>query len=182
MTYTVKEAANKLNISKATIYKRLELKEFKDKVITERGKIYIDDNLLILIRKSLRSCNNQINVDVDTIHSDDVKLNMDKNDIQTISNNQLTNKSVGKDLVITLINQLKEKDIQIQDLSNRLYDEQLLFKQLQDNLQNNSEKERLQLESHFEELDIKLLRIKDQMQERKATHENKGFFKKIFNK
>ena len=50
---------------------------------------------------------------------------------------------------------------------------QILFKQQQP-------QQILQLEAHFEELDNKLIEIKDKMQKKDQDH--KGLFKKIFKK
>ena len=42
MLYDVEQVANKLNISKMTVYNKIKLKEHKDKVIKKSGKTYID--------------------------------------------------------------------------------------------------------------------------------------------
>lgn len=52
--YTVEETANKLNVSKVTIYAKL--KKFDDMVVLKQGKKYVTKELLHLIKKDLRVC------------------------------------------------------------------------------------------------------------------------------
>lgn len=110
MLYDVEEVASKLNVSKQTIYSKLKLKMFKDKVLIKQGKSYIDDDLF----------------------------------------------NLNKDLINTLIEQLKEKDSQIHQLHKLIENNQVLLKE-------KSQKDLLQLEEHFSELDNKLIDLRQQM-------------------
>ena len=58
MLYTVAQVANKLNVNKIKIYNKLRLKQFRDKTVIKKGQIMIDDNLLKLIKDSLKITNN----------------------------------------------------------------------------------------------------------------------------
>ena len=54
MLYTVEQVANKLNVSKVTIYNKLKLNQFKDKIVISQGQTMIDDNLLSLLKQSIK--------------------------------------------------------------------------------------------------------------------------------
>jgi uncharacterized protein (DUF3084 family) len=113
------------------------------------------------------------------------------NDETAIDTNGL---SLNEDMIKALISQLKVKDQQLVEKSNQLNqkDVQLNQKDIQigqlHNLMENSQvllKEKphqdvLQLEEHFQDLDNKLIEIKDKMQNKDQEH--KGFFKNIFKK
>lgn len=173
MLYDVDQAASKLNVSKMTIYNKIKLKEYKDKVIKKAGKTYIDDDLLNLIQDSLKVKSNIENSNIEN----DIK--------QETATDEEDLLNFNKDLIDALLEQLNIKDKQIEELNNRLEQEmdlhkntQVLFRQQQDKPQNI-----LQLEEHFKEFDEKLNEVREQMQQRKEKYDNeKSIFKKIFKK
>lgn len=67
-----------------------------------------------------------------------------------------------------LLNQLKEKNAQIDRLHDLIENNQLLIKHHQE-----KEKEQLKLEEHFREIDKKLIEIRNQKKE-------KAYFKRVF--
>ena len=79
-----------------------------------------------------------------------------------------------------LRSELQEKNIQINNLNIGLSSEQELHKNTQILFKQQQPQQILQLEAHFEELDNKLIEIKDKMQKKEKDH--KGIFKKIFSK
>jgi hypothetical protein len=177
MLYDVDQAAIKLNVSKQSIYNKIKLKEFKDKIIIKQKKTYIDGDLLNLIKdtlkvKSIFNMNDNIeepeeSPNIEAITLDDDLLNL------------------NKDLINTLIEQLKVKDIQIQELNNRLAVEQELTKNRQV-LELRQPKDIKLLEEHFKDLDKNLLDLRERMEQRKETqqqksNEHKNIFRKIFN-
>ena len=169
MFYTVEQASIKLNVSKQSIYNKLKLKEFKDKVFVKQGKKYIDEDLLNLIKDSLNFKGN-LNND-DNLHTsvDDEKAQDSIDDEGLLKLNTT--------LIDTLIEQLKIKDKQIDDLNNRLAKEQELTKNMQVLQLKQQPQDIKALEEHFEELDNKLLEIRERMKDKK---QKKGFLNKIF--
>jgi len=165
MLYDVEQVANKLNISKMTVYNKIKLKEHKDKVIKKSGKTYIDEVLLKLIKDSLKI---KSGIESDNIgEQENDEISMDKDDLSTLN----------KDLFNTLIDQLKEKDIQIKELNNRLAAEQDLHKNAQillKNQQDNPKEDILLLESHFKELDIKIIEVMENMEHKKEEYKKKN--------
>ena len=177
MIFTVEEVAIKLKTSKQTIYNKLKLKEYKDKTLMKQGKTMIDEELLKLIQTSLNITNKfNINNTEDIIeeHSN-VEDIVPEDDIIKL-NQTLTN---------ALIEQLKEtklqlnvKDLQINNLNERLKQEQDLNKNNQV-LQLRQPQETKQLEEHFALVDEKLISLRNQMD---IKEPEKGFLKRMFKK
>lgn len=168
MLYSVEDVAIKLNVSKVTIYNKLKLKEYKDKVIKKAGKAYIDDDLLNLIKDSLKS-----------------KTDIDSNNIQDTTKEEIATSeadllNLNKDFIYSLQSeieflrqQIQEKDKQLNAKDELLKNMQILIKQGQDKQENI-----LQLEAHFKDLDTKLLNIRQEMDQRKKK--NRPWIYKIF--
>lgn len=170
MLYDVEQVANKLNISKMTVYNKIKLKEHKGKVIKKSGKTYIDEVLLKLIKDSLK------------IKSEIESDNMEGQENEEISMDKEDSLNLNKDLFNALLEQLKEKDNQIKELNNRLGSEQELHKNTQILLKTQQDKPKediLLLETHFKELDIKLIKLREDQQVN-LEERNKSWFKKIF--
>ena len=85
---------------------------------------------------------------------------------------------INKELIDTLLEQLKVKDFQMNALDERLKHEQELNKNNQV-LQLRQPQEMKQLEEHFALIDEKLKNIKEQIDIKKTR---KGFLKRLFNK
>lgn len=139
--YSVEEVASKLNVSKVTVYSKLKL--FESKVIIKQGKKYIDEELLNLIKDNLKPKNN---------------INGNEEGCCPPNDEDLIN--INKDLVTLLMKQLEEKDSTIQELLTLNKNSQVLLKQEQD-------KDVKLLEQHFKEVDLKLMDLKDNMQQQK---------------
>lgn len=167
MLYDVEQVASQLNVSKQTIYSKLKLKEYKGKVLIKQGKSYVDDDLFNLIKDTLKVKSNlNTNETIDTpIEQKDID--------NTIADNDLFN--LNKDLINALLEQLKEKDLQIHELHKLIENNQVLLKE-------KPQQDLLQLEEHFNTLDNKLIEIRNQMVQRKAYHESKNIFQKFFKK
>ena len=175
MLYDVDQAAIKLNISKQSIYNKIKLKEYKDKVVKKQGKTYIEEELLNLIKDGLK-----LNTDFkEDLKSKDIQ-EPQTGDIPTVEDETL---NMNKELIKALLEQLKEKDLQIHALHKIVENSQVLLKE-------KPQQDILQLEEHFQDLDTKLMDIKEQMlqrkdQEEKAQHEvedKKNWFNKILRK
>lgn len=165
MLYDVEQVANKLNISKMTVYNKIKLKEHKDKVIKKAGKTYIDEVLLKLIKDSLKIKSGIESDNIEGQESDEIS--MDKED----------SLNLNKDLFNALLEQLKEKDNQIKELNNRLGSEQDLHKNTQILLKTQQDKPKediLLLETHFKELDIKIIEVMEHMKNKKEEYKKKN--------
>lgn len=171
MLYTVEQVANLLNVSKQTIYNKLKLIEFKNKILIKQGQKYIDDELLSLIKNNLKiksnfKDNDNLNTQAEAEKAQDI-----------IADDDLLN--LNKDLIYALLEQLKVKDKQIEDLNNRLEQEQELTKNMQVLQLKQQTTDIKALEEHCNEFDNKLLEIRERMQNKK---QKKGFLNKIFKK
>lgn len=178
MLYTIAEIADITKLSKVTIYKHLKLKDMEQYKSRKKGVTYISEEGFSLIKDRLSAYIN---------NSGSTKSNNSSNSPSEETATDTEDLSVNEVVIKTLINQLKvkdlqlsEKDIQIRDLNNRLSQEQDLHKNTQILFKQQQPQQILQLEAHFEELDNKLIEIKDKMQKKEKDH--KGIFKKIFSK
>ena len=171
MLYTIAKIADITKLSKVTIYKHLKLKDMEQYKSKKRGVTYISEEGFSLIKVRLSAYINDSNSaeNNSTANSFNEETAMDT---EALSTNELVLKA--------LINQLKIKDIQIQELNNRLSQEQDLHKNTQILFKQQQPQQILKLEAHFEELDNKLIEIKDKMKKKDQDH--KGIFKKIFKK
>lgn len=158
MLRSVEEVAGELRVSKTAIYNKLKLKEFKDLVVKKQGKSMVDDDLIKLIKESLR-CK--------PIVDNEQSSNLGDEEI-SVDEDSLLN--FNKELFNGLLEQLKEKDKQIAELHKLIENSQVLLKEEKKNNQN-----QLLLEEHFKEVDHKLQSIMREKMENKKI-EKKSFF------
>ena len=168
--FTVEEVSKLLSVSKVTIYAKL--KKYESKVVVKQGKEYVTEELLSLIKQelNLKEClkdnlkveNNTgaINQEIATDRDDLINLNQD---LINFLKQQLEEKDI----------QLREKDKQIEELINLNKNNQILLKQQQD-----KEINQKLLEDHFQEVDQKLMDLRDRMEEKKNSKKIFGFFSK----
>ena len=168
--FTVEEVSKLLSVSKVTIYAKL--KKYESKVVVKQGKKYVTEELLSLIKQelNLKEClkynlkveNNTgaINQEIATDRDDLINLNQD---LINFLKQQLEEKDI----------QLREKDKQIEELINLNKNNQILLKQQQD-----KEIKQKLLEDHFQEVDQKLMDLRDRMEEKKNSKKFFGFFSK----
>jgi len=159
MLYTVEEASIQLKVSKQTIYSKIKQPKFKELLVFNQGKSMLTDELLKLIDDGL-------------IINKDLNLNTHNKDEK--SESTIADENI-KDLINSFTKQLEAKDMQINNLNDRLKNEQELNRNNQELLIKPQE-DLKQLEEHFQELDDK---IKD-IRERKYSKE--GFISKLFKK
>ena len=165
--FTVEEVSKLLSVSKVTIYAKL--KKYESKVVVKQGKKYVTEELLSLIKQelNLKEClkdNLKVENNTGAINQE---IAMDRDDLINLN----------KDLINFLKQQLEEKDIQlrkkdkqIEELINLNKNNQVLLKQQQD-----KEINQKLLEEHFQEVDKKLIDLREEMKEKKKTN-NKRFF------
>lgn len=168
--FTVDEVSKLLSVSKVTIYAKL--KKYESKVVVKQGKKYVTEELLSLIKQelNLKEClkdnlkveNNTgaINQEIATDRDDLINLNQD---LINFLKQQLEEKDI----------QLREKDKQIEELINLNKNNQILLKQQQDKEINTK-----LLEDHFQEVDEKLMDLRERMDEKKKSKKKFGFFSK----
>ena len=153
MLKSVEEVATELGVSKTAIYNKLKLDEYKDMVIKKQGRSMINEQLFNFIKENLKFKN---------VVDEDKKE--DKKDETIVKLNDVA--------VNCLVEQLKEKDKQIQELHRLIENSQILLKQEQKNCES-----QMQLEEHFKEVDKKLEALKDKM-EHKREKKRFSFFKR----
>jgi hypothetical protein len=181
MLYDVEKISELTKISKVTIYKKFKLNEIQQYIVKKQGKSYVEERGFNLIKQSL-NLTNELN--------DELKCKETETDESPSTTNNEDLIKVKNDLINSLTEQtefLKQqlgvKDIQIHELHKIVENSQVLLKE-------KPQQDILQLEEHFQELDTKLMDIKEQMlqrkyQEQKAQHEvedKKNWFNKILRK
>lgn len=165
MLHTVAEVSELIGLSKVSIYNKLKLKELQEHVIKNVGVTYIDEEGLNLIREGLKlkdEVKTDLNKEIyDEIESKETEGNTDGLNIKTEYIEHLKRENER------LWDELEEKNNQINNLNRLVENGQVLLK-------DKKQQELLALEEHFNEIDNKLLQIKDKMKSRK---ESKGLFK-----
>jgi hypothetical protein len=179
MVYTVLEASSKLKISKQSMYAKLKLTQYKDKVMMKQGQTVITDELFKLIENDMILNNKFTNIDTDKTTTEQAeqpnKLGDVMLDEDTVKLNQ--------ELVSALLEQLKEKDKQLENYSERMKQLIDLNKNSQILLREKPKQDILLLEEHFQDLDTKLEEVKENMQQRKEEQQqHKSIFSKMFKK
>jgi len=185
MLYTVQQAAIQLNVSRATVYTKIKLELFKNKIVTQQGQVMLTEELISLIHDSLRNKHNlNTNFHIDTplgIYNDAVTI---ENAVDSIPDEDIV--QLNKDLTNTLINQLKQKDDQlnqkdkqieakdnqIDEKDNQIHDLHKLIENSQVLLKEKPKQDLLQLEEHFNSLDNKLEEVKENMKQRKEQQKS----------
>ena len=145
---------------------------------------YEKDNILDkhMIKDSLKSTNKVIYTDnIDTpIEPKEATEKTEKPQNKIIDDDDDDDDdavSINKELLNALLEQLKVKDIQLNEFNERLKQEQELNKNNQ--VLQLRQPQMKQLEEHFELLDEKLMNIREKMDIKETK---KGFLKRMFNK
>ena len=179
MVYTIKKVSELVNLSKASIYNRLKSHELQKHITKKQGVTYLDEIGLKLIQSSLKDFEEvdikdfkikPSNGALDDEIATDIDVSIMDNDYRNhlkIENEKLWDELQEKNL------QLKDKDLQIHELHKLVENSQVLLKE-------KPHQDVLQLEEHFQDLDNKLIEIKEKMQNKDQDH--RGIFKKIFSK
>jgi len=149
--YSVAEISDLVGLSKVTIYKKLKQKELTEHIIKKAGITYVDDAALNLIKDSLKlnaNIKNNLNdkdtgpdakeemaLDVDDLADLTVETNLINDNARFHAKEEITlgaeDLTIKNDLINTLKQQLRMKDIQIQELISRLQQEQELHQNTQ---------------------------------------------------
>lgn len=172
MLRSVSEVADLTGLSKVSIYNKLKLKELKPFIVKNRGVTYITDEGVKLINKGVNCLNDRLNLNDTEIALDIENTSFDdfKEEFKILNKDYI---NTLKSEIATLKEQLCKKDKQIEELISLNKNNQILLKQQQDKEINIK-----LLDDHFNEVDQKLIDIRNRMEEKKNA---KRFFK-IFSK
>jgi len=164
MLYSIAEVSELINLSKVTLYKKLRLLDMSTHITKKSNITYIDDEGLQLIKDDLISLNSEDNITTSNEETEALEggLSLKEDYIKYL---KAENEK--------LWNGMQEKDDQISKLIDLNKNSQILLKE-------KPHDDILLLEEHFEEMDNKLIDIKEKMLERKELNDKKGFFNKIF--
>lgn len=165
MLKSIDSVSKELGISKAIIYKRLKEEEYKKLIIKENGITKINEQLYELLRSKIKGRK------VEEVENVEIVDKVDKEDIDLL---EVETKEENNNVVNILLKQIEEKDIQINRLHDLIENNQILIKNSQER-----EKEQLSLESHFKDIDKKLIEIRDKNNIRKNEKIKSNIFKRI---
>lgn len=175
MLKTIEQVAIQLNVSKATIYKKIKLDCFKDDVVMKLGIAMLDNETIALIETDIKSKRNyKPNKNTEPLE--------DTGEIENLDDTILSKEylKLNKDYIEQLKEQIREKDIQLAKFNDRLLQEQDLHKNTQILFKEKLPENLLLQEEHFEEIDTKLVDLKEKLVEKHEQQEKKGFFSKLF--
>ena len=183
MSYTIAEVSKLINLSKVSIYRKLKLKEVKEHTSKKQGITYIDEEGFNLIKYGIKNEKDEFKYTLkqNPISSEiaiDVNLNKEMINLLKDQLKEKDKQLTEKDLHFN--NQLNVKDLQINNLNERLKQSLELNRNSQVLLKDKPHEDILLLEEHFQNLDDKLEEVKNKMLDRKEQQEKKSFLTRIF--
>ena len=186
MLMSVSEIADLTGLSKVSIYNKLKLKEIEPFIVKNKGITYVCDEGVALIKEGLNLKEEGLNLKEEGLNSLNESFKEEESEVALdIENTQFNSfkeefKDLNKDYINSLKleiqnlkDQLEKKDSQIEELINLNKNNQILLKQQQD-----KEINQKLLEDHFQEVDEKLMDLRERMDEKKKTKKKFGFFSK----
>ena len=126
MLYTVEQVADQLNVSKATVYNKIKLNQFKDKIIIEKGQTMLSQDLIDLIQSETKV---KPNTDQKTgiLDEDLVKLNLKLVDSLMEQLKEARAEIKEKDIIIA--EQLTESNLRVKEANELTRNGQVLQSQ-----------------------------------------------------
>lgn len=165
--YDIKQVVDKTGFNKNKLYKLIkENEELKKFVVRDNKKIYVLEDgvdILINIRKGDKRENLESKINLGYM---DI-MEKEKKENEIIEMKDLFN----EDMLKVILDQLKEKDKQIQELLTLNKNNQILLRE-----EKGFNKEIL--EEHFKEVDIKLLELREKMNTKNKKKKWNFFIKK----
>ena len=165
--YDIKQVVDKTGFNKNKLYKLIkENEELKKFVVRDNKKIYVLEDgvdILINIRKGDKRENLESKINLEYM---DI-MEKEKKENEIIEMKHLFN----EDMLKVILDQLKEKDKQIQELLTLNKNNQILLRE-----EKGFNKEIL--EEHFKEVDIKLLELREKMNTKNKKKKWNFFIKK----
>ena len=158
MLYSVTEASESIGLSKQSIYKKLKAKELQEYIIRKQGIIYIDEEGFSLIKESIKA-----NIDDLKDFKEDIK-DLNIKETNSTLNDEIASDteilSMNQDIFKLLKTQLEEKDLQLKDKDLQIHELHKLVENSQILLKEKPQDVKL-LEQHFQDLDYKIMNIKE---------------------
>ncbi len=165
--YDIKQVVDKTGFNKNKLYKLIkENDELKKFVVRDNKKIYVLEDgvdILINIRKGDKRENLESKINLE--YRDIIEKEKKENEIIEMKN------LFNEDMLKVILDQLKEKDKQIQELLTLNKNNQILLRE-----EKGFNKEIL--EEHFKEVDIKLLELREKMNTKNKKKKWNFFIKK----
>lgn len=165
--YDIKQVVDKTGFNKNKLYKLIkENEELKKFVVRDNKKIYVLEDgvdILINIRKGDKRENLESKINLE--YMDIMEKEKKENEIIEIKD------LFNEDMLKVILDQLKEKDKQIQELLTLNKNNQILLRE-----EKGFNKEIL--EEHFKEVDIKLLELREKMNTKNKKKKWNFFIKK----
>lgn len=188
-TYTVKQLAELLDVTKMTVFNHAQRNKIQLKKID--NIVRIDEKQALIIAESINN-QKEVQLDLDTIlkHSDN---HTEQSDTDNSNNHEDTSESsqqsseLNNELLNTLIKQLDQKDNQIAELQRLLSNQQSLalqsnekIQQLENEITELKDKESVNEVTHITEHDNeKINRFYEDLR-KPAKDDNKSFLSKLF--
>lgn len=163
--YKVSELSEMFKVSQVTIYNKLKLKELEPYVCKDKRTTYVTEEGYKVIKEVLnfKEIVEEPLAGENEVASDEIKVN----------------EEIKEDYINFLKNEIEFKNKQIEELLLRLEQTTKLIENSQVLLKEKVQ-DPLQLEEHFQELDKKLIDMKEKLEARQEAKEvKKGFWKKL---
>ena len=172
MLMSVSEIADLTGLSKVSIYNKLKLKDIEPFIVKNKGITYVCDEGVALIKEGLNSLNGSLKEEESEVALDieNTQFNSFEEEFKDLNKDYINSLKLE---IQNLKDQLEKKDSQIEELINLNKNNQILLKQQQD-----KEINQKLLEDHFQEVDQKLMDLRDRMEEKKNSKKIFGFFSK----
>ena len=182
ITYTVKQLAELLDVTKMTVFNHAQRNKIKLKKID--NIVRIDEKQALIIAESINN-QKEVQLDLDTIfkHSD----RDDSNNNEDTSESSQQSSELNNELLNTLIKQLDQKDNQIAELQRLLSNQQSLalqsnekIQQLENEIIELKDKDSVNEVTHITEHDNKKINRFYEDLRKPAEDNNKSFLSKLF--
>lgn len=188
-TYTVKQLAELLDVTKMTVFNHAQRNKIKLKKID--NIVRIDEKQALIIAESINN-QKEVQLDLDTIfkHSDSHKEQSDtdnSNNHEDTSESSQQSSELNNELLNTLIKQLDQKDNQIAELQRLLSNQQSLalqsnekIQQLENEIIELKDKESVNEVTHITEHDNEKINRFYKDLRKPAEDDNKSFLSRLF--
>lgn len=178
MYYTIAKVAEKVGISKSAVYKKIKTNELKPYISKKQGVTFISENGLKLIQSGINDFVNECKEVEPELQ--EIAENKDfKSENKAVENIETDSRYLKhlENEVDRLWAELEEKNNQISKLSRLVENGQVLLRE--------QPKQNIELlQEHFDELDGKIIEIRERMHLKQANHEadHQSFWNKLFSK
>ena len=156
MIYDIGKVAELTHVSKVTIYRKLKLQEIKPFIIMKNNKQFLDKKGIDVIKEMLNVTTDEVtglnSKDIEQPLNPDISVSVA--DLMSVKDTLIESLQSNSEL---LKKELGIKNNQIESLHRLIENNQILLKE-------KPQQDIRQLEEHFEDLDNKLMDIRQQME------------------